>query len=160
MTAAADGPARASFRTRILAAGKTATGMVVPSEVVVGLGRGKRPPVRVTIGAHTYRSTVAVMAGQFMIGLSADNRRAAGVAAGEEVEVTVEVDAEPRQVSVPPDLAAALEGDLEAKRAFDSLSYSQRLRYVLAIEQAKTAETRHRRLAKTLSALTADTRRS
>lgn len=72
----------ARFRTTLQGAGKTATGIVVPADLVAGLGHGKRPPVRVTIGAHTYRSTVAVMGGQFMIGVSADNRAKAGVQAG------------------------------------------------------------------------------
>jgi hypothetical protein len=154
MTAAVGAPAGATFRTHILAAGKTATGIAIPTHVVQRLGRGKRPPVRVTIGAHTYRSTVAVMGGQFMIGLSADNRRAAAVGAGDEVEVTLEVDTHSRDVTVPADLAAALDDVPDARSAFQSLSYSRKQRYVLAVEAAKTSQTRQRRIIRTLEDLT------
>jgi hypothetical protein len=141
------------FTAVIELGGKTATGIAVPPDVVTGLGQGKRPRVRVTIGGHTYRSTVAVMGGRFMLPVSADNRAAAGVAAGDEVEVEIVPDTEPREVSVPPDLAAALSGDEAAGRTFAGLSYSQQRRHVLDIEAAKTAETRQRRIAKALQTL-------
>ncbi len=140
-----------TFRTTIVLGGKTATGLRVPPEVVAGLGAGKRPAVRVTIGTYTYRSTVAVMRGDFMIPLSADHRGAAGLAAGDDVEVGLELDTEPRLVTVPPDLADAM--DPKARRRFDALSYSNQRRHVLAIDGAKTPETRQRRIAKTLDEL-------
>ena len=96
------------FRAIVELSGKTATGIRVPAEVVEGLGQGRRPPVSVTIGGYTYRSTVGVMGGQFMLPLSAENRTAAGVAAGDEVEVEVELDTRSREVSVPADFAEAL----------------------------------------------------
>ncbi len=136
------------FRAVIQLSGKTATGIPVPPEIVADLRSGKRPPVRVTINGYTYRTTVATMGGAFMLSLSAEHRAGAGVAAGDEVEVEIELDTEPRTVSVPPDLAAALERDPEAKRFFDGLSYSNQLRHVLAIDGAKTDETRQRRIAK------------
>lgn len=89
------------FRATIRLEGKTATGIPVPAEIVHRLGKGKRPPVRVTVGAHTYRSTVAAYGDVFMLPLSGENREAAGVAAGEEVDVDVELDTEPRTVEVP-----------------------------------------------------------
>ena len=135
------------FRTTIELGGKTATGFRVPPEVVAGLGRGKRPPVHVTVGGHTYRSTVAAYGDVFMLPLAAEHREAAGVAAGDEVDVDVELDAAPREVTVPPDLAAALGRDEDARGFFDDLSYSNRRRIVLSIEEAKTAETRQRRTA-------------
>jgi hypothetical protein len=141
------------FRATLQLGGKTATGIEVPAEVVEGLGAGKRPAVRVTIKGHTYRTTVAPMGGRFMLPVSADNRTSAGVAAGDEVDVDVALDTEPREVSVPPDLAEALDAEPDAKRYFDGLSYSHKLRHVLAIEGAKTAETRQRRVAKAVSAL-------
>ena len=141
------------FRATLQLGGKTATGMQVPPEVVEGLGAGKRPPVRVTINGHTYRSSVAVMGGVFMVGVSAENRNAAGVAAGDEVDVDIELDTEPRTITVPADLAAAFEADPQARRRFDALSYSHQQRHVLAIEGAKTAETRQRRIGKTVEAL-------
>ena len=141
------------FRAVIQLSGKTATGIEVPPEVVAGLGQGKRPPVRVTIGGYTYRSTVGVMGGKSMLPVSADNRAAAGVAAGDEVEVEVELDTEPREVSLPPEFAAALAADQAARQAFGKLSYSQQQRYVLGITSAKTAETRDRRIASALGEL-------
>lgn len=141
------------FQATILVTGKTAAGIVVPPEVVEALGAGKRPPIRVTINGHTYRTSIAVMGGDFMFGVSAENRSAAAVAGGDEVDVEIEVDTEPRVVKVPPDFAVALTANAEAKRFFDGLSYSNRLRNVLAIESAKTAETRERRIAKTVEAL-------
>jgi hypothetical protein len=141
------------FRTTVELNGKTATGIRVPPEVVASLGTSKRPPVRVTINGYTYRSTVAVLGGAYMIGVSAEVRERAGVAAGEEVEVDLELDSAPREVTVPPDFAEALAADAEAQRFFDGLSYSNKQRFVLAIEDAKTPETRQRRIAKTVSTL-------
>ena len=93
------------FRTTIRLDGKTATGIRVPEEVVEGLGGGKRPPVRVTINGHDYRTTVAPVRGEFKIPVSAEVREKAGVSAGDEVDIDVELDAEPREVAVPPELA-------------------------------------------------------
>lgn len=144
------------FRAIVQLAGKTATGIQVPEAVVAGLGSGKRPPVRVTINGYTYRSTVAPMGGRFMLPVSAEVRERAGVAAGDQVQVDLELDTAPREVAVPADLAAALDAEAAARRRFDGLSYSNQLRLVLSIEQAKTAETRQRRIAKAVSDLRAD----
>jgi hypothetical protein len=145
------------FHATIEQGGKTATGIVVPEEIVAALGAGRRPPVRVTINGHTYRSSVASMGGRFLVGVSAEVRRHAGVAGGDEVDVDIEVDTEPREVAVPPDFAAALAtalaADANARRAFDGLSYSARLRHVLAIDGAKTDDTRQRRIAKAVATL-------
>lgn len=132
------------FRTTILRAGKTATGIRVPDEVVEALGAGKRPPVRVTINGFTYRSTVAVMGGTFLVGLSAENRAGAGVAGGDDVEVDIELDSAPRELTVPADLAEALDREPAARRFFDGLSYSKRQWHVLSVEGAKTDKTRQR----------------
>jgi len=141
------------FRATILLGGKTATGIRVPPEVVESLGPSKRPAVRVTINGHTYRSSVASMGGEFMLPVSAENRTSCGVAAGDEVDVDIELDTEPREVTVPPDFADALDHDAEARRFFDGLSYSQKLWHVASIEGAKAAETRQRRIAKSVTML-------
>jgi hypothetical protein len=141
------------FRATIQLGGKTATGIRVPAEVVASLGASKRPPVRVTINGHTYRSTVAPMGGVSMLGVSAENREAACVQASDEVDVDVELDTEPRKVTVPADFADALDRVPDARRFFDGMSYSNKLRHVLSIEQAKAAETRQRRIAKAVSTL-------
>ncbi|MGY1803151.1 YdeI/OmpD-associated family protein [Blastococcus sp. SYSU D00922] len=146
------------FRTTVELGGKTATGLEVPAEVVDALGAGRKPPVVVRIGGHSYRSTVAVMGGRYLLPLSAENRTAAGVSAGDEVDVDVELDTSPREVAVPADLAEALDGDAAARAAFDALSYSHRRRHVIAIEDAKTPETRQRRVTKALEMLRGDAR--
>lgn len=146
------------FTARLQLHGKTATGIEVPDEVVAALGAGKRPPVRVTINGHTYRSTVAVMGGVCMVGVSAENRAAAGVSAGDEIDVLLELDTDKREVEVPTDFAAALAADAVAATAFAKLSYSHQRQHVLAIDDAKTAETRQRRIAKSLAMLHEDRR--
>jgi hypothetical protein len=143
------------FHARLLQSGKTATGIRVPDDVVAQLGSGKRPPVRVTIRGSTYRTTIAPLGGQFMLPVSAENRRLTGIAAGDEVDVEIELDTEPRAVAVPTDLAEALAADAAAKRAFDGLSYSNQQRIVLAVEQAKTIETRRRRITSSIDSLRA-----
>lgn len=130
-----------------------ATALEVPAEVVAALGSGKRHPVRVSLNGHTYRTTIAVMGGICMLPLSAENRVAAGVAAGEEVEVGLERDSEPRIVGVPADLAAALKKKRRAQAAFEALSYSARKEYVRQVESAKAQETRLRRIAKIVEKL-------
>ena len=141
------------FRTTILQSGGTATGIRVPPEIIEALGAGRRPAVAVTINGYTYRSTVAVLGGHYMIGVSATNRAGAGVAGGDEVDVVLELDTAPREVSVPDDLAAALAAEPAAQATFDKLSYSNRSWHVLNVEGAKTDETRQRRIAKSVAAL-------
>jgi uncharacterized protein DUF1905/bacteriocin resistance YdeI/OmpD-like protein len=141
------------FSSRVELGGKTATGLEVPAAVVEALGAGKRPPVRVTVGGHTYRSTVASMGGRFLLPLSAERRAAAGVSAGDRVEVDVELDTEPRTVDVPADLTAALDAEPAARARFDALPYSHQLRHVLAVEGAKAEATRARRVAAAVAAL-------
>jgi hypothetical protein len=143
------------FRATIELGGKTATGIPVPEEVVLGLGRGKRVPVTVAIGSYSYRSTIAAYNGLYMLPLAAEHRAAAGVSAGQTVEVDIEVDDAPREVEVPEDLAAALEVEPAALAAFDRLSYSNKRRIVLSVEGAKAAETRARRIDKAVDELRA-----
>jgi hypothetical protein len=144
------------FRTTVQQAGKTATGIQVPEAVVEALGSGKRPPVKVTINGYTYRSTVAVVGGAHMVGVSAESRAGAGIAGGDEVEVDVELDTAPREVAVPADLAAALDAEPNARRTFDKLSYSNKSWHVLQVTGAKSEETRQRRIAKSVATLKED----
>ena len=124
-----------------------ATGIPVPAEVMEALGQGKRPKVVVQLKGYTYRSTVTTNEGVSMLPLSAEHRTAAGVEAGEAVEVTLEVDSEPRTVDVPDDLAAALGAKAGAREAFDGLAFSKRKEFVRQVNEAKAAETRARRIA-------------
>jgi hypothetical protein len=141
------------FTTTLLSNGKTATGIAVPEEVMAGLGGSKKPAVTVSLNGYAYRSTVATVDGRPMVGVSAEVRAGAGVAAGDRVEVVLELDTAPREVDVPPDLAAALAADPVAARRFDSLSYSNKRRHTLSVEGAKTPETRARRVAKAVATL-------
>ena len=141
------------FRATIELNGKTATGVEVPGEVVEALGAGKRPAVQVTIGAHSYPSTIASRGGRFLIGISAENRELAGVVAGDVVDVDVVVDATPREVAIPDDFAQALAADAQAKAFFDGLSFSQRRWFVDGIQQAVKPETRRRRIDAAVSRL-------
>ena len=142
------------FRAVIEQSGATATGIPVPDAVVAGLGPGKRHAITVTINGHSYRSSVAPYRGKYMIALSAENRTKAGVAGGDEVDVTIELDDQPRTVDEPEVLSAALATDPAARTAFDKLSVSNQRRHVLAIEGAKTDATRQRRLDAVLAELT------
>lgn len=141
------------FRTKLLTAGKTALGFEIPPEVVEGLGAGKRPPVLVTINGYTYRNTVAVYGGVYMIGVSAENRAQAGVAGGETVDVDLELDTAPREVEVPPELGAALDAEPAARATFDKLSYSNKSWHVLQVTGTNNPETRARRIAKSIAVL-------
>jgi len=141
------------FQAKLELEGKTATGINVPADVVERLGSSQRPPVSVTINGYTYRSTIAAYRGVFMLPVSAEVRAAAGVSAGDVIDVDVELDSAPRVVVVPSDFAAALEADADARRFFDSLSYSNKRRFTLSIEDARTPETRQRRIQKSVAAL-------
>jgi bacteriocin resistance YdeI/OmpD-like protein/uncharacterized protein DUF1905 len=139
------------FRATVVLAGRTATGIQVPDEVVTALGSGKRPAVVVRVGDHTYRTTVAPMGGAYWIPLAAEHRQAAGVQAEQEVDVAIELDGAPREVAVPDDLAAAM--DDRARANFDGLAFSHRKEWVRWVEEAKKPETRAARIEKTAASL-------
>jgi hypothetical protein len=143
------------FRAELERTGKTTTGFRVPDEIVEALAGGRRPPVRVTINGYTYRNTIAVYDGESWLGVSAEHRAGARVEGGQELDVDVELDTAPREVVVPADFAAALDAEPAARRTFDGLSYSNRSWHVLSIEGAKSAETRERRIARSVEALKA-----
>ncbi|MGO4592748.1 DUF1905 domain-containing protein [Leifsonia sp. 2TAF2] len=142
-----------SFRATIRQAGKTATGIPVPDAVVEELGSGKKPAVVVRIGSYEYRSTVASMGGEFLIPLSAEHRAASGVAGGDEVDVTLTLDDAPREVPLPPEVREALDASPALAAAYAALSYSRQRALIEPIDQAKTAETRDRRVEKALAVL-------
>ncbi|HZR50286.1 MAG TPA: YdeI/OmpD-associated family protein [Streptosporangiaceae bacterium] len=141
------------FRATLELHGKTATGIEVPSSVVEELGAGQRPPVLVTLGSYTYRTTVARMGGRFLVGVNASHREAAGVAAGDVLDVEIVNDTAPREVTVPDDLAGALAADDAASATFGSLSYTHRKEWVRWVEEAKKPETRATRVTKTVESL-------
>ncbi len=139
------------FKTIVMQAeGMNATGIVVPDEVVDKLGAGRKPKVSVTLKAYTYRSTVAVMGGKYMLPLAKEHRDAAGVKGGDKVEVSLELDTAPREVEVPKDFAAALK-KAGLTRDFAALAFTHRKEHVRAIEEAKAPETRTRRIEKAVA---------
>ncbi|MEV7405904.1 YdeI/OmpD-associated family protein [Streptomyces sp. NPDC091267] len=128
-------------------------GLEVPPEVVAALGGGARPPVVITVNGHSWKSRVALLRGRHLLGLSNANRQAAGVVIGEEVEIEVEVDTEPRVVVEPPDFARALDDDSVARAAYNNLAYSRKREHVRAIKSAKKPGTRRRRIEKAIATL-------
>lgn len=145
---------KATFSTAIVQAeGKNATGIRVPAEAIAALGTHKRPKVVVSLNGYSYRSTVAAYGDVFMIPLSAEHRGAAGVQANDTVEVTIELDTEPRTVDIPDDLAIALAEKVGAAAAFEALSPSARKECVRQVESAKAPETRVRRIANIVAKL-------
>jgi hypothetical protein len=139
------------FESTVELGGKTATGIPVPDEVVAGLGDSKRPAVTITVNGYTYRTTAVRMDGRFLVPLSAEHREAAGLAAGDDVAVEIALDTSPREVTLPEDLAAAMDG--AARTAYDALSYSHRKEWVRWVEEAKKPETRAARIEKTVAGL-------
>lgn len=141
------------FNATLQLSKKTATGIHVPEEIVTALGGGKKPAVKVTIGSYIYRSTIGSMGGKFMLPVSKENREGAGIRAGDEIVVELELDTAPRELNVPEDFEEVLNDNEEARQFFESLSYSNKRRFVLNIESAKSAETRKRRLEKSVELL-------
>ena len=141
------------FHTTLLQPeGRSVTGIEVPPEIIAALGGGKKPPVAMTVNGYSYRSTVAVMGGKYMVGFSSDHRAASGLKGGDAIEVDIVLDDAPRMVDVPADFASALDA-AGARPAFDKLAFSHRKEHVRAIEEAKTAETRTRRIEKAVAML-------
>ena len=138
-----------TFKTTLHQTGNN-TGIVVPAEIVEALGGGKRPALNVTVNGFAYRSSLATMGGQYMISFSSDKRVATGLNGGDKIAVTLELDTAPRVMDVLPDLQKALEKDKAAKAYFATLSYSNQRRHIDPINDAKTPETRARRIEKSV----------
>lgn len=138
------------LRTTLLQSKKTATGIQIPEEIIDTLKAGRKPPVLVTINGYTYRSSIAFMGGVYMLGVSSVVRENAGVKGGDEIDVEIELDDQPREVTLLPAFAEALDKNADAKNFFEGLSFSNKQRYVLPIEQAKTEDTRQRRIDKAI----------
>lgn len=143
-----------TFHTTVLQTGKNTAGIEVPAEVMEQLGGGKRPLVKVKVADYSYRSAVAVMDGKYMVSFSTEHRQASGINSGDEADVTLELDLEPRSVELPEDLRAALE-QAGAMAAFEKSAPSMKKEYVRQVEEAKAAETRERRIAKIVENLKA-----
>jgi hypothetical protein len=141
------------FRAELESTGENTAGFEVPEAVVDGLGGGRHPKVAATVNGYPFRTSIARMGGRYLLGMSSDRREAAGVAAGDVLDVDVELDTAPRQVDLPEDLATALAGDPAAKAFWDTLSYSKQQWHVVQVTGAKKAETRAARVAKSIALL-------
>ena len=144
---------RVEITVVLQATGGNTTGFEIDPAVVDSLAAGKRPKVVATVNGHSWRTSIAPYAGTFWLGISAANRAAAGVAAGDRVILEVVVDDAPRVVDVPADFAGALAADAAAQAGWTRLSFSHQRQHVLAIEDAKTAATRQRRIESALGKL-------
>lgn len=141
-----------SFRTTLKGEGYTAAGIAVPEDLMAQLGPAKRYPVVVTInGGYTYRNSVSWYKGAFMISVSSDNQKAAGVTGGDEVDVVVEIDTEPRVLELPAEFSLALK-DAGVLEKFQSFSYSKQNGFVAPWSAAKSDATRDKNLAKAIEA--------
>ncbi len=140
------------FKTKILQLGNN-TGINVPEKIITALAAGKKPPVVITLNKYTYRSTVAVMGGKYLIPLSAEHRKKANVAGGDELEITIVLDTEPRIVELPDDFKKTLAKNKTASAAYEKLAPSKKKAIVVSITEAKTAETRLRRIEKAIASL-------
>jgi hypothetical protein len=158
MTESTSPSGRAAFDGVLTAHGNN-TGIVVPAEVMDQLGAGKRPPVAVVVNGYEFRSTVGVMSGQFLIGVSAAIRKETALAAGDDIHVELRVETAPREVDLPADFAIALDAAPGARVFFDGLSNSLQRYYVDQVKGAKTAETRERRIAKAVDLFVAGKKR-
>ena len=128
---------------------KTGTMFRVPFDLEDEFGRA-RPPVKVTVRGHTWRTTPGVYDGVGHVVVNRSVKAATGVDAGDRVAVTMELDTEPRTVPLPADLRKALAAEPDARTAFSALSFTHRREYVEWVEEAKRPETRARRIAGTV----------
>lgn len=146
---------KATFTTTLLKdEQKSATGIRVPVEVIQQFGKSKKPSVIVTVSGYTYRTTVGAYGDIFMLPFSSEHRQASGIKAGDPIEVTLELDTEPRTVDIPADLATALAAQPGATEAFDGLAYSKRKEFVRQVNEAKAQETRERRIVGIVAKMT------
>ena len=143
------------FRAELQTSGKTAAGFVVPDQIVADLGGGGRPKVKVTIGGYEFRTSIARMGDRYMLGVSNERRAEAGIAAGETLDVEVELDTAERRVEIPVDLAEALAAAPEAQAFFESLSFSKQQWHTVQVTSAKKPETRANRVATSVAMLAA-----
>ncbi len=143
------------FRAELKSNGKTAAGFEVPDQIVDDLGGGGRPKVKVTIGGYEFRTSIARMGDRYLLGVSNERRAEAGIAAGDTLDVEVELDTAERRVEIPVDLAEALAAAPEAKAFFESLSFSKQQWHTVQVTSAKKPETRANRVATSVAMLAA-----
>jgi hypothetical protein len=140
------------FKTKIIQTGNN-TGIEVSEEILEHLGGGKKPLVVVKVNEYTYRSAVGKMGDKFMISLSAENRKNASVKGGDIVDIEIELDKAPRTIEIPNGFQSLLDSNSTAKVNFEKLAPSKKKAIILSINEAKTDETRNRRMEKAIESL-------
>ncbi len=128
-------------------------GIEIPEKIIYELGAGKKPPVVITIQSYTYRSTVAVMSGKFLVPLSSAHRKFTSAEGGDQIEIEIKLDDQPRNVEIPEDLSLRFEANQNAKKFFETLPPSSKKKVVTLLDAAKTTDTRIKRLDKFVSDL-------
>lgn len=138
-----------------------AAAVVLDDAQVAAVGEGaKRFPVVATVNGYTWRTSVTRMKGEFLLGLNREVREGAGVQAGDDIEVTLELDEAPREVEVPGALAAALAADPQAGQVFERMAFTHRKEYARWVAEAKREETQQRRVQQALEMIRAGQARS
>ena len=113
-----------------------AAAILLSDDQVASFGAGKAFPVVVSFGDRSARLRLGRMGGENMIGFSKAARAGLGLEIGQEIDVTIAVDAAERTVEVPPQLVEALGAEPELKALFDSLPYSTRKEHARTIVEA------------------------
>lgn len=142
---------KTSYETIILGFGNHAA-IEIPAKNLAEIGGNKRAPLKVTLNGYTYQSTAAVMDGKVLVVFPTKDRQASGVAAGDRVLVTLELDAGYRNVDMPLELQDTLKKH-NLNNVFHDLPYSKRKEFARQIAEAKTPETKARRLDKIINSL-------
>jgi len=140
---------KVAFDTTVTATGNN-TGIVVPEDLVEQLGAGKRPAVLVNVNGYEYRNTVGVMSGKFMLTISAAVRKVTGLKGGDPIHVILSIANEPREVNMPTDFEECLAAEPSLAQFFGGLSNSLQRYHVDNINAAKNADTRQRRIEKSI----------
>lgn len=143
-------PTRIEFDTTLSAFGNN-TGIEVPKELIERLGAGQRPPVLVNVNGFEFRTTVGVMSGKHLVGVTAATRKATGLGPGDAIHVVLTLATAPREVLVPDDFAAAMAANPPAADFFAGLSNSVQRFHIDNVNGAKTDDTRRRRIEKAVA---------
>lgn len=144
-------PKLTTFTTKLLGFGNN-TGIEVPPANIAELGSSKKPPIEVSVNGYTYKSTVAVMNGRYMISFAKAHREASGIQAGDQIKVVLVLDEGVREVVIPEQLRTSLQNE-NLLEAFNKLAYSSRKEAVRQVNDAKAEETRGRRIEKIVASL-------
>lgn len=140
-----------TYTTLVIGDGNHAS-LHIPDSVLAELGSNRRAPLKVTINGHTYRSTSTAVNGECRVVFPQAERDAAGVGAGDAVEVTLELEVGHREVELPSELEDALV-TASLRDVFEALTYSKRREFARQVAEAKAAETRAKRVEKVLATI-------